>query len=130
MMDKKQDTAKEARDVYNEAREAQVAFRVGDEVSADELSGVQYLVDSAGKRTAVVISLEEWGDLWNEFAKLLVSESPEDVGEALPQEPPPTPEGDEIARAALKRMRGVIPIADPELARWLAESPELSIYGS
>jgi hypothetical protein len=23
----------------------------------------------------------------------------------------------------------MIPISDPELARWLAESPELSIYG-
>ena len=45
--------------------------------------------------------------------------------EPLPTEPPPTPEGDEIARAALKRMRGVIPITDPDLTRWLAESFEL-----
>ena len=49
--------------------------------------------------------------------------------EPLPEEPPPTPEGDRMAREALKRIRGVLPIADPELGRWLAESPELSIYG-
>ncbi len=114
----------------NEAKEAQAAYRVGDKVAAGELRGVQYLVDSAGKRKAVVISLEEWGELWNEFADLLISESGEAPREALPEEPPPTLEGDDIARAALERMRGVIPITDPELARWLAESPELSIYGS
>jgi len=113
-----------------ETKEAQTAYQVGNEVAADELRGVQYLVDSAGKRKAAVINLEEWGELWDEFARLLALESREDVQEALPVEPPLTPEGDEIARAALKRMRGVIPITDPALARWLAESPELSIYGS
>ena len=49
--------------------------------------------------------------------------------EPLPEEPPPTPEGDRMAREALKRIRGRLPITDPELGRWLAESPELSIYG-
>ncbi len=111
-----------------EAREAQVAYRVGNDLIADELKGVQYLVDSAGRRKAVVISLEEWGDLWDEFVNVLSSES-KATWEALPDEPPLTQEGDEIARAALRRMRGVIPITDPELTRWLAESPELSIYG-
>ncbi len=42
------------------------------------LKGVQYLVDSSGKRTAVVISLEEWGELWEDFYDVLVSESRED----------------------------------------------------
>jgi hypothetical protein len=113
-----------------EAKEAQVAYGVNNNLVADELEGVQYLVDSAGKRKAVVISLEEWGDLWDKFADVLRSESKEATWDALPDEPPLTKEGDEIARAALKRMRGVVPITDPDLTRWLAESPELSIYGS
>jgi hypothetical protein len=49
--------------------------------------------------------------------------------EPLPEEPPPAPEGDHMAREALKRIRGVLRITDPELGRWLAESPELSICG-
>lgn len=39
------------------------------------LKGVQYLVDGSGKRTAVVISLEEWGEIWEDFYDVLVSES-------------------------------------------------------
>jgi len=49
--------------------------------------------------------------------------------EPLPEEPPPTPEGDRMAREALTRIRGVLRITVPELGCWLAESPELSIYG-
>jgi hypothetical protein len=49
--------------------------------------------------------------------------------EPHPEEPPRTPEGNQIALAAVERMAGMIPISDPELARWLAESPEASIYG-
>ena len=37
--------------------------------------GVQYLVDGSGKRTAVVISLEEWCEIWEDFYDVLVSES-------------------------------------------------------
>ena len=50
-------------------------------------------------------------------------------GEPLPEEPPPTPEGDRIALEAVERMAGIFPITDPELGRWLAESPDLSRYG-
>lgn len=42
------------------------------------LKGVQYLVDGSGKRTAVVISLEEWGEIWEDFFDALVSESRKD----------------------------------------------------
>ena len=42
------------------------------------LKGVQYLVDSSGKRTAVIISLEEWGETWEDFYDVLVSESRKD----------------------------------------------------
>lgn len=50
--------------------------------------------------------------------------------EPHPEEPPRTPEGNRIALAAVERMAGMIPISDPELARWLAESPEASIWGT
>ena len=42
------------------------------------LKGVQYLVDGSGKRTAVVISLVEWGEVWEDFFDALVSESRKD----------------------------------------------------
>lgn len=51
-------------------------------------------------------------------------EPPEEEGE-----PPPTPEGDRIALEAVERMAGLFPITDPDLGRWLAESPDLSLYG-
>ena len=42
------------------------------------LRGVRYLVDEAGKRTAVVIELEEWGEIWEDLYDVLVSESRKD----------------------------------------------------
>ena len=69
------------------------------------------------------------------FAELLAlppysepGEPREEEWEPLPEEPPPTPEGDRIALEAVERMAGSIPITDPELGRWIAESPELSYY--
>jgi hypothetical protein len=62
----------------NEAKEARVAYDIEDDVALDVLEGVQYLVDSSGKRKAVVISLEDWGELWEDFYDVLVSESRKD----------------------------------------------------
>jgi len=42
------------------------------------LEGVQYLVDGSGECTAVVISLKEWGEIWEDFYDVLVSESRKD----------------------------------------------------
>jgi len=42
------------------------------------LKGVQYLVDDSGERTAVVISLKQWGEIWEDFYDVLVSESRKD----------------------------------------------------
>jgi hypothetical protein len=39
------------------------------------LKGVQYVVDASGKRTAVIISLEEWGELWEDIYDVIVSEA-------------------------------------------------------
>jgi len=40
--------------------------------------GIQFLVDESGQRTAVVLSLEEWGELWEDIYDVLVSESRKD----------------------------------------------------
>jgi len=43
-------------------------------VDSVRLEGVQYVTDSVGKRTAVLISLEEWGELWEDIYGVLVSQ--------------------------------------------------------
>lgn len=43
-----------------------------------QLKGVQYVIDTAGKRTAVLISLEEWGELWEDIYDVLVSQARKD----------------------------------------------------
>jgi len=76
---------------------------------------------------------EEWAEVLTflEAERPLSRFAPVSLGELEPhpEEPPRTPEGNQIALAAVERMAGMIPISDPELARWLAESPDLSIYG-
>lgn len=76
---------------------------------------------------------EEWAEVLTflEGEGVLPRSAPTSLDELEPhsEEPPRTPEGNQIALAAVKRMAGMIPISDPELGRWLAESPELSIYG-
>lgn len=74
---------------------------------------------------AEVLAFLEAGmpDLQLRFASL-------DELEPHPEEPPRTPEGNQIALAAVERMAGMIPISDPEIVRWLAESPEASIWGT
>ncbi len=39
------------------------------------IKGVQFVVNDAGKKTAVIINLEEWGELWEDIYDILVSES-------------------------------------------------------
>jgi hypothetical protein len=43
-----------------------------------QLKGVQYVTDSTGKRTAVLISLDEWGELWEDIYDVLVSQARKD----------------------------------------------------
>ncbi|CAN2039571.1 Prevent-host-death protein [Candidatus Magnetomoraceae bacterium gMMP-15] len=38
------------------------------------LKGIQYLINEFGKRTAVVIDLEEWGEIWEDFYDVMVAE--------------------------------------------------------
>jgi len=39
------------------------------------VEGVQFVVDDAGRKTAVIINLEKWGELWEDIYDILVSES-------------------------------------------------------
>ncbi len=39
------------------------------------IEGIQFVVDAAGKKTAVIINLEKWGELWEDIYDILVSES-------------------------------------------------------
>jgi len=42
------------------------------------MRGIQFVVDDTGKKKAVLIDLTEWGDLWEDFHDVLVSESRRD----------------------------------------------------
>ena len=39
------------------------------------VEGVQFVVDDAGKKTAVIIDLKRWGELWEDIYDILVTES-------------------------------------------------------
>ncbi|NWG02474.1 MAG: hypothetical protein HXY44_06440 [Syntrophaceae bacterium] len=39
------------------------------------MKGVEFVVDDSGKKKAVLIDLEQWGELWEDFCDVLVSES-------------------------------------------------------
>ena len=39
------------------------------------MKGVEFVVDESGKKKAVLVDLEQWGDLWEDFYDVLVSES-------------------------------------------------------
>jgi hypothetical protein len=39
------------------------------------IKGIQYIVDDQGKKKSVILDLEKWGDYWEDFYDILVSES-------------------------------------------------------
>ena len=39
------------------------------------IKGVEFVVDDSGKKKAALIDLEHWGDLWEDFYDVLVSEA-------------------------------------------------------
>ena len=39
------------------------------------MKGIQFVVDDTGKKKAVLIDLSEWGELWEDFYDVLVSDS-------------------------------------------------------
>ena len=42
------------------------------------MKGIQFVVDDSGKKRAVLIDLSEWGEIWEDFSDVLVSESRKD----------------------------------------------------
>jgi len=38
------------------------------------MTGIQYVTDESGKRVAVLIDLQEWGELWEDFYDGLIAE--------------------------------------------------------
>ncbi len=50
------------------------------------MKGIQYLIDDTGKKTAVVIDLDEWGELWEDIFDIFVSESRRDEPTVLWEE--------------------------------------------
>lgn len=39
------------------------------------MDGVQFLINEKGEKPAVLLDLEQWGDLWEDFYDILVSRS-------------------------------------------------------
>ena len=42
------------------------------------LKGIQYIVDDQGKKKSVILDLEKWGEYWEDFYDILISESRRD----------------------------------------------------
>ena len=42
------------------------------------IQGIQYIVDDQGKKKSVILDLERWGEYWEDFYDVLVSESRRD----------------------------------------------------
>jgi hypothetical protein len=39
------------------------------------MKGIQFVVDGKGKKKAVLLDLEEWGELWEDFYDVMVAQS-------------------------------------------------------
>ena len=42
------------------------------------MKGIQFVVDVTGKKKAVLIDLEEWGELWEDIYDVMVSQARKD----------------------------------------------------
>ncbi len=45
------------------------------------MEGVQFLINDRGEKISVLIDLNEWGDLWEDFYDVMVSRSRQDEKE-------------------------------------------------
>ncbi len=45
------------------------------------MKGIQFVVNDAGEKQAVLIDLAEWGELWEDFYDLLVAHTRQDEDE-------------------------------------------------
>ena len=42
------------------------------------IKGIQYILDDKGNKKSVILDLEKWGEYWEDFYDILVSESRRD----------------------------------------------------
>ncbi len=47
------------------------------------LKGIQYIVDDKGNRKSVILDLNKWGEHWEDFYDIIVSESRRDEPDIL-----------------------------------------------
>ncbi|MFN5513210.1 MAG: hypothetical protein ACK5CA_00245 [Cyanobacteriota bacterium] len=45
------------------------------------MKGIQFLLNDSGKKTSVLIDLEQWGDVWEDFYDVIVSQSRQNEAE-------------------------------------------------
>ncbi len=45
------------------------------------MKGINFVINEKGEKKAVLIDLEEWGELWEDFSDILVSRSRENETE-------------------------------------------------
>jgi len=45
------------------------------------MKGINFVINEQGEKKAVLIDLDEWGDLWEDFSDILVSRNREDEAE-------------------------------------------------
>lgn len=45
------------------------------------MKGIQFLLNDLGEKTSVLIDLEQWGDLWEDFYDVMLSQSRQDEDE-------------------------------------------------
>ncbi|MBJ7901555.1 MAG: hypothetical protein GC158_16935 [Cyanobacteria bacterium RI_101] len=66
------------------------------------MKGIQFLLNDSGEKTSVLIDLEQWGELWEDFYDVIVSQSRQNEAEidwaALEAEIPQTTQVDKNVR--------------------------------
>ena len=45
------------------------------------MKGINFVINEQGKKKAVLIDLDEWGELWEDFSDILVSRNRKDEAE-------------------------------------------------
>ena len=45
------------------------------------MKGIQFVVDESGNKTAVLMDLQQWGELWEDFYDILVSKERQEESE-------------------------------------------------
>jgi PHD/YefM family antitoxin component YafN of YafNO toxin-antitoxin module len=97
-------------------RESQAPYTLA--IDDETMNQEPVILERDGRPVAVLVPLAEYEAFraWREM-----------LDEPWPEEPPPTPEGDQEALAAVERIGTMFPPLDAETARYIAESEELAL---